>query len=122
MSYRLNPHESVPTITRFADNVTFPHSDADPNYAGYLAWLQAGGTPEIDNTIPEPPAPELTVDEKIEASRAVYDEKIAMLEKRNAALEATLIDKAVLTKAEVVAKADATAAELAVAVEAEVKG
>jgi hypothetical protein len=39
------------------------------------------------------------------------DEKIAILEKRNAALEAALIEKAVLTKSEVDAKVDVKVVE-----------
>jgi hypothetical protein len=46
---------------------------------------------------------------------ATVEDKLALLEKRNAALEATLIEKLVVTKVEVDAK-------VAVAVDAEVKG
>jgi hypothetical protein len=48
------------------------------------------------------------------------DEKIAALEKENAALREVLIEKAIITKSEVDLKIDAIAAEKAVAVEAEV--
>lgn len=42
------------TITRLSDGFAFPHDSRDPNYSEYLAWLQAGGAPEIENIQPVP--------------------------------------------------------------------
>lgn len=44
MTYTLLGHR----IRRNGDGVVFNHDERDPNYPAYLAWLQAGGTPEID--------------------------------------------------------------------------
>ena len=54
------------TILRFADNAFIPPDPANTDYAAYLAWLEAGNTPE---PAPEPPAPvELTTEQKLEAA------------------------------------------------------
>jgi hypothetical protein len=45
---------------------SFPADPENPNYAAYLAWVEAGNTPE---PAPEPePVPELTTEQKLEAA------------------------------------------------------
>ncbi len=51
MTYQLT---SGDTIQRLADNAFIPPDPANRDYAEYLAWLDAGNTPE---PAPEPPAP-----------------------------------------------------------------
>lgn len=56
MSYRIHSHSGM--ITRVSNGVTFAADDRLPEYAGYLAWLTLGGTPEIDHTeLSTPPPP-----------------------------------------------------------------
>jgi len=77
MSYRLNGDG---TGMRLSDSAVFPLDSRDAVYADYLVWLKAGGTPEIDDTPPEPVA---TIDEKIaalEASLAAERAKVGQLE------------------------------------------
>jgi hypothetical protein len=111
MTYRITYADSAVTITRLADNVTFPMDERDANYAEYLAWLKKDGTPEVVQGAPAPPPQ--SIDEKL----AMIEAEAAALKKENEALREVLIEKAIITKAEVDAKVDA-----AVAVEAEVKG
>ena len=63
MTYQLTTGES---ILRLADNAFIPPDPANTDYQAYLAWLEAGNTPE---PAPEPePVPELTPAEKLAAS------------------------------------------------------
>jgi hypothetical protein len=53
-------------ILRLADNAFIPPDPANTDYAAYLAWLEAGNTPE---PAPEPePAPVLTTEQKLAAA------------------------------------------------------
>ena len=63
MTYQLTQGEM---ILRLADNAFIPPDPANTDYQAYLAWLEAGNTPE---PAPEPePVPELTPAEKLAAS------------------------------------------------------
>jgi len=65
------------TILRLADNAFIPPDPANTDYAAYLAWLEAGNTPE---PAPEPPAPEpLTPAERLAASGLTVPELKALL-------------------------------------------
>jgi len=65
------------TILRLADNAFIPADTANVDYAAYLAWLEAGNTPD---PAPEPPAPEpLTPAEKLAASGLTVTELKALL-------------------------------------------
>ena len=69
MSYQLTTGD---TILRTADNAFIPPDPANTDYAAYLAWLEAGNTPE---PAPEPePVPELTPAEKLAASGLTVEE------------------------------------------------
>ena len=60
------------SILRLADNAFIPPDPANTDYAAYLAWVEAGNTPE---PAPEPPAPqELTAQEKLEAAGLTIEE------------------------------------------------
>jgi hypothetical protein len=60
------------TILRLADNAFIPPDPANTDYREYLAWVEAGNTPE---PAPEPPAPvELTPAEKLAASGLTVEE------------------------------------------------
>ena len=53
-------------------NISIPPDPANTDYAAYLAWLEAGNTPE---PAPEPePVPELTPAEKLAASGLTVEE------------------------------------------------
>ena len=54
------------TILRLADNAWIPQDEANVDFATYLAWLEAGSTPD-PAPIPEPPVP-LTPAEKLAQS------------------------------------------------------
>lgn len=61
-----------PTIIRIADHACIPPDPANTDYAAYLAWVEAGNTPE---PAPEPPAPvELTPAEKLATSGLTVEE------------------------------------------------
>lgn len=63
MTYQLTPGEM---ILRLSDNAFIPPDPANTDYAAYLAWLEAGNTPE---PAPEPePAPVLTTEQKLAAA------------------------------------------------------
>ena len=69
MTYQLTTGD---TILRLADNAFIPPDPANTDYQAYLAWLEAGNTPE---PAPEPePVPELTPAEKLAASGLTVDE------------------------------------------------
>jgi hypothetical protein len=63
MTYQLTASNC---ILRLADNAFIPPDPANTDYAAYLAWVEAGNTPE---PAPEPVAPvELTTEQKLEAA------------------------------------------------------
>ena len=65
------------SILRLADNAFIPPDPANTDYAAYLAWVEAGNTPE---PAPEPPAPqELTAQEKLEAAGLTIEELKGLL-------------------------------------------
>ena len=69
MTYQLTQGEM---ILRLADNAFIPPDPANTDYQAYLAWLEAGNTPE---PAPEPePVPELTPAEKLAASGLTVEE------------------------------------------------
>jgi hypothetical protein len=69
MTYQLTTGD---TILRLADNAFIPPDPANTDYQTYLAWLEAGNTPE---PAPEPePVPELTPAEKLAASGLTVEE------------------------------------------------
>ena len=69
MTYQLTTGD---TILRTADNAFIPPDPANTDYQAYLAWLEAGNTPE---PAPEPePVPELTPAEKLAASGLTVEE------------------------------------------------
>jgi hypothetical protein len=67
----------VEQVTIIKDNgndqyTSFPADPENPNYAAFLAWCEAGNTPE---PAPEPePVPELTPAEKLAASGLTVEE------------------------------------------------
>ena len=64
-------------ILRTADNAFIPPDPANTDYAAYLAWLEAGNTPE---PAPEPePVPEPTPAEKLAAAGLTVDDLKALL-------------------------------------------
>ena len=64
MTYQLTTGD---TILRNADNAFIPSDPANTDYATYLAWLEAGNTPDPALEPPAPPAP-LTTEQKLEAA------------------------------------------------------
>ena len=63
MTYQLTQSD---TILRTADNAFIPPDPANTDYAAYLAWLEAGNTPE---PAPQPePVAEPTAAEKLAAA------------------------------------------------------
>jgi len=69
MTYQLTTGTS---ILRLADNACIPPDPANTDYATYLAWLEAGNTPD-PAPIPVPPVP-LTPAEKLAASGLTVEE------------------------------------------------
>jgi hypothetical protein len=69
MTYQLTTGD---TILRLADNAFIPPDPANTDYAAFLAWVEAGNTPE-PAPIPEPPV-ELTTEQKLEATGLSVDE------------------------------------------------
>jgi len=69
MTYQLTTGTS---ILRLADNACIPPDPANTDYATYLAWLEAGNTPD---PAPIPPIPvPLTPAEKLAASGLTVEE------------------------------------------------
>jgi hypothetical protein len=74
MTYQLTANDC---ILRLTDNAFIPFDPANTDYATYLAWLEAGNTPD---PAPEPPAPEpLTPAEKLAASGLTVEELKGLL-------------------------------------------
>ena len=73
LTYQLlsaNPY-GLDSVLR-SDGWSVPFDPANTDYAAYLAWLEAGNTPE---PAPEPePVPELTPAEKLAASGLTVEE------------------------------------------------
>ena len=65
------------TILRLADNAWIPPDPANTDYATFLAWLEAGNTPE-PAPIPVPPVP-LTPAEKLAQSGLTVEELRTLL-------------------------------------------
>ena len=74
MTYQITTGD---TILRLTDNAFIPPDPANIDYAAYLAWVEAGNTPE-PAPIPEPPV-ELTPAEKLAASGLTVDELKSLL-------------------------------------------
>ena len=69
MTYQLTTGDA---ILRLADNAFIPPDPANTDYAAYLAWVDAGNTPE-----PAPeyePVPEPTPAEKLAAAGLTVDD------------------------------------------------
>ena len=64
MTYQLTTGD---TILRTTDGAFIPPDPANTDYAAYLAWLEAGNTPDPAPEPPAPPAP-LTTEQKLEAA------------------------------------------------------
>jgi hypothetical protein len=74
MTYQLTTGD---TILRLTDNAFIPKDPANTDYREYLAWCEAGNTPE---PAPEPePVPEPTPAEKLAAAGLTVDELKALL-------------------------------------------
>lgn len=64
-------------VFRSSDSCWIPIADENTDYQAYLAWLEAGNTPE---PAPEPePVPEPTAAEKLAASGLTVEELKALL-------------------------------------------
>ena len=74
MTYQLTTSDC---ILRTTDNAFIPPDPANTDYATYLAWLEAGNTPD-PAPIPVPPVP-LTPAEKLAASGLTVEELKALL-------------------------------------------
>jgi hypothetical protein len=74
MTYQLTTGN---TILRLADTAFIPPDPANTDYQAYLAWLEAGNTPE---PAPEAPRPvKLTPAEKLKAVGLTVEELKALL-------------------------------------------
>ena len=64
-------------VLHVENNLAIPVDPANTDYAAYLAWVEAGNTPE---PAPEPPAPqELTAQQKLEAAGLTIEELKGLL-------------------------------------------
>ena len=74
MTYQLTQSGN---FLRLEDQAVIPPDPANTDYAAYLAWVEAGNTPE-PAPIPEPPV-ELTPAEKLAASGLTVEELKGLL-------------------------------------------
>jgi hypothetical protein len=44
--YKSPSFQNIVSVTRLADNTSIPFDPANTDYQAYLAWLEAGNTPE----------------------------------------------------------------------------
>jgi hypothetical protein len=64
--YASADQQAVYLLDENGGGITIPADPANRDYAAYLAWLEAGNTPD---PAPEPePIPELTTEQKLEAA------------------------------------------------------
>ena len=73
MTYQLTQSGN---FLRLEDQACIPPDPANTDYQAFLAWVEAGNTPE-PAPIPEPPAP-LTTEQKLEAAGLSVDELKAL--------------------------------------------
>jgi hypothetical protein len=80
MTYQLYPNPftgETLSVIHIETNAFIPFDPANTDYQAYLAWLEAGNTPE---PAPEPePVPELTPAEKLAASGLTVEELKTLL-------------------------------------------
>jgi len=67
----------IQDVIRTTDGTFIPPDPANTDYAAYLAWLEAGNTPD-PAPVPEPPVP-LTPAEKLAASGLTVEELKTLL-------------------------------------------
>ena len=77
MYQELKYNDEVTAVLRIADRASIPPDPANTDYQAFLAWVEAGNTPE-PAPIPEPPV-ELTPAEKLAASGLTVAELKSLL-------------------------------------------